>query len=246
VGVRIGVSSSSFRRPLAAGDLTQLEWVERAASLLGVDGVIADIADFPRLDREYVAQLRKIAVDLGIVPFGIDAPGLLDDGAGPDDMTTLSVAREFGALVVRMLLPPPGDVPPAGFTAAVARTKVACRLAKTANVTLIVPAAEGTLGADESAVHHLLKDVDSAWIRACPHALDESATYPAKERFPARCAGLDDDPARVVAATGNGWLILDALAPEAPWEAFASAIAALRAAEMEERRRDRNGRLEPG
>jgi hypothetical protein len=161
-------------------------------------------------------------------------------------MTTLSVAREFGALVVRMVLPPPGDVPPAGFAAAVARTKVACRLAKTANVTLIVPAQEGTLGADESAVQHLIKDVDSAWIRACPHVLAESSVYSAKERFPARCASLSDDPARAVAATGNGWLILDAVAPEAPWEAFASAIGALRAAEMEERRRDRNGRLEPG
>jgi hypothetical protein len=244
--VRIGVSSSSFRRPLAAGDLTQLEWVERAATGLGVDGILTDISDFPRLDREYVAQLRKIAVDLGIVPFGIDAPALLDDGVQPDDMTTLSVAREFGALVVRMVLPAPGDVPPAAFAAAVARTKAACRLAKTANVTLIVPAQEGTLGPDEAAVQHLLKDVDSAWIRACPQALDERAVRSARERFPAHCADLGDDPARVVAATGNGWLILDAHAPEAPWEAFARAIDALRAAEMEERRRDRNGRLEPG
>lgn len=244
--MRIAVSSSSFRRPLAAGDLTQLEWVERAATVLGVDGVVADIAHFPRLDRDYVAQLRKIAVDLGIVPFGVDAPALLDAAAQPDDMTTLSVAREFGALVVRLVLPAPGDVPPADFNAAVARVKAASRLAKTANVTLIIPALEGTLGGDEAAVLHLLKDVDSAWVRACPHACDDTAIYSAKDRFPARSAGLGDEPARVVEGANGGWLILDALAPEAPWEAFGEAIRALRAADADQMRRDRNGRLEPG
>ena len=197
--------------------------------MLGVDGVVADIAHFPRIDRDYVAQLRKIAVDLGVVPFGVDAPALLDPAAQPDDMTTLSVAREFGALVVRLVLPPPGDVPPADFSAAVSRTKAASRLAKTANVTLIIPALEGTLGPDEAGVQHLLKDVDSAWVRACPNVCDELDTYPAKERFPARCAGVDDDPVLVRAGAGNGWLILDAAAPDQPWDVFEAAIHALRA-----------------
>jgi len=55
--MRIAVSSSTFRRPLAAGELTQLEWLERCASQLDADGVLADLADFPRTDLEYTAQL---------------------------------------------------------------------------------------------------------------------------------------------------------------------------------------------
>jgi len=109
-----------------------------------------------------------------------------------------------------------------------------------------VAALEGTLGADEAAVQHLLKDVDSAWVRACPHACDDVTVYPAKERFPARTAGLGDEPARVVDGAGGGWVILDAPAPEAPWDAFDAAIRALRAADADQMRRDRNGRLEPG
>jgi hypothetical protein len=228
--VRIGVSSSSFRRPLAAGELTQLEWVERCASVLGVDGIVADIADFPRLDREYVAQVRKIAVDMGIVPFGIDAPALLDPAAQPDDVTTLGIATAFGALVVRTYLPPPGDVPPADFAAAVARTKAACKLAKAANVTLIVPARTGTLGDDEAAVAHLLKDVDSAWVRACPRATAPLVAS-SRDRFPARVARTDDDPRSVADAT-NGWLILDTDAPDDPFGVLGAAIAALRAAAL--------------
>src|ERR1700722_3192204 len=60
--MRIAVSRSTFRRPLAADGLTQLEWLERCASELDADGVLADLADFPRTDTEYTAQLRKVAV----------------------------------------------------------------------------------------------------------------------------------------------------------------------------------------
>ncbi len=198
--------------------------------MLGVDGIVADIADFPRLDREYVAQVRKIAVDMGIVPFGIDAPALLDPAAQPDDVTTLGIATAFGALVVRTYLPPPGDVPPADFAAAVARTKAACKLAKAANVTLIVPARTGTLGDDEAAVAHLLKDVDSAWVRACPRATAPLVAS-SRDRFPARVARTDDDPRSVADAT-NGWLILDTDAPDDPFGVLGAAIAALRAAAL--------------
>jgi hypothetical protein len=233
--MRIAVSSSPFRQPLTAGDLTQLEWLERCGAVLGVDGVLPDLADFPRSDPDYVAQLRKVAIDLGIVPLGIDAQGLFDPQIEHDERERpLAVAATFGAALVRVPLPPPGEVPPAAFVASAALAKAASRAAKEMNVTLIVPARPGTLAADVDALRHLLKDVDSAWLRACPRALDDPSGWPAKERFPAFEASVEDDPGTVAARAGGGWVILDApLGGKQPWERLGAAIDALRAAEAE-------------
>jgi hypothetical protein len=235
--VRIAISSSSFRRPLALRELTQLEWVERCASALEADGIVAAVADFPRVDGEYVAQLRKVAIDLGLVPFGLDAPALLDPTAAPGSAAEiLALANAFGASVVRTVLPVPGDVPPASFVEAVAAAKQASRAAKAANVTLVVAAAPGTLGEDVSEVKHLLKDVDSAWLRACPPALTDPAAISAKDRFPALMATTADDPAGVASAASSAWVIVDAEADaQQPLDELAAYLGALRDAQAEGR-----------
>lgn len=233
--MRIAVSSLSFRRPLASGELTQLEWVERCASGLGVDGVLAGVTDFPRRDADYVAQLRKVAIDLGIVPLGLDVPDLLalgDAQAARD--AALGLATGFGALVVRTQLPPPGEVPPATFVEAVAVAKVAGRAAKAANVTLLVRTEHGTLGEDLASVKHLLKDVDSAWLRTCPTARDAAALGP-RDRVPAFAATPADDPEAVATAGDRTWVILDLPESERPWEDAATALAALRSADARSR-----------
>jgi hypothetical protein len=236
--MRIAVSSSTFRRPLAAGDLTQLEWVERCATELGADGVVTALVDFPRLDAEYVAQLRKVAIDLGIVPFGIDAPGLLEPGGDPAAVErAVAVATGFGAAVIRTAPPAPGEVPPATFAAAVRAGKALARGAKAANVTVLVPPAPGTIGEDFAGVRHLLKDVDSAWLRACPSALIDPGEVGPKDRFPAFVARPTDDPAAVAERAAGAWVILDAPAADAPWAAVEAAMAALRAAEARRRLR---------
>jgi len=233
--MRIAVSSSTFRRPLAAGELTQLEWLERCASQLDADGVLADLADFPRTDLEYTAQLRKIAVDLGLVPFGLDTAGLFDRDAAAARESTLALATALGALVVRSALPPPGDLPPATYVETVAVAKALGSAAKAANVTLLVPAAPGTLGEDLAAVKRLLKDADSAWLRPCPSAADDPAAIGSRDLFPAISATLDDDPATVLAHAGRSWVLLDARAGERPWDDAAAAIAALRDAGAQRR-----------
>lgn len=234
--MRIAISSSSFRRPLALRELTQLEWVERCASVLEADGIVAAVADFPRTDDEYVAQLRKVTIDLGLVPFGLDAPALLDPTAAPGSLEdVLALAKAFGVAVVRTVLPVPGEVPPASFVEAVAAAKEASRAAKATNVTLIVAAAPGTLGEDLAGVKHLLKDVDSAWLRACPSALVDDTVLSAKDRVPAFVATPEDDPRLVVARRSGAWVILDAPPSEQPWEVAGKAIAALRRAEAERR-----------
>jgi hypothetical protein len=247
--VRIAVSSSTFRRPLAAGSLTQLEWLERCASELGVDGVLADVSDFPRRDAEYVAQLRKVAIDLGLVAFGIDAERFLDLGA-PDEARrlVLTLASDFGVAVVRTRLPAPGDVPPATFVEAVGVARTLSRAAKAANVTVLVAEAAGTLGPDLAGVKRFLKDVDSAWLRACPSALTGAAGP--RDRYPAFSATPDDDAGAVASAASRAWVILDAAASDRAWEEAADSVTSLRTADAErllsEMRRDRSGRLDPG
>lgn len=230
--MRIAVSSSTFRRPLAAGELTQLEWLERCASSLDVDGVLAAVGDFPRTDGEYTAQLRKIAVDLGLVPLGLDAAGLFEPGADALRDAVLALATGFGALVVRSALAAPGELPPASYVEAVATAKALGRAAKAANVTIIVPPSAGTLGDDLAGVKRLLKDADSAWVRACPPVAEAPQAGP-RDRYPAVAASIDDDPGVVVAAARHAWVLLDAAPGDRPWEMLGDAIAALRAAEAE-------------
>jgi hypothetical protein len=232
--MRVAVSSSTFRQPLDAGELTQLEWVERCASVLGADGVVAAVSDFPRFDGEYVAQLRKVAIDLGIVPFGIDAPGLLEPAGDPAAIErAVAAARGFGAAVIRTEPPGPGEVPPATFAETVRTGKALSRAAKAANVTVVVTTAPGTIGEDLAAVRHLLKDIDSAWLRMCPTALLEPAQVGSKDRFPAYLATPADDPAAVAARANRAWVILDAPAAGRPWDDVGEALAALRQAEAE-------------
>ncbi|HEX3464044.1 MAG TPA: hypothetical protein VHS78_08360 [Candidatus Elarobacter sp.] len=230
--MRIAVSSSTFRRPLAAGELTQLEWLERCASVLGADGVLAAVEDFPRRDAEYVAQLRKVAVDLGLVPFGLDAPGLLEPGGAAEREPVLALATGFGALVVRTTLPTPGEVPPATFVETMSAAKGFAKLAKAANVTLLVGPAPGTIAEDLSGVKHLVKDVDSAWLRACPAAVSAGEAAP-KDRYPAFTASAADDLLAVASRASRAWVILDAAPAERPWDAVRDALCALRSAEAE-------------
>ena len=231
--MRIAVSSSTFRRPLAAGELTQLEWIERCASELGADGIVTALLDFPRFDGEYVAQLRKVAVDLGIVPFGIDAPGLLDPAGEPAAIEqAVAAAQRFGAAVLRTTPPVPGEVPPATFAATVRVAKVLSRAAKSANVTVVVTTLPGTIAADLGALRHLLKDADSAWLRAAPNAALDSPAG-ARDRVPAFVATPADDPATVAGRASRAWVILDAPASAGPWSVVRDGIAALRHADAD-------------
>jgi hypothetical protein len=173
--MKVAISSSSFAQALAARDLTQLEWLERCAATLGADGVVFDRAHFPRTDVEYLAQLKKVTVDLGLVPVGIDDPTLFVAPAS-DGPATAELASALGALFVLTVLPAPGAVPPATFVAAVGMAKDAVRAAKAVNITLLASVAAGTLGADVADLRHFVKDVDSAWLRyALPAGVDRRA-----------------------------------------------------------------------
>ena len=74
--MKIACSSASFANDLRGGRLTQLEWLDVCANELEVDGVVFVAAHFPRWDGEYLAQLRKLCVDLGLTVAGLEAEAL--------------------------------------------------------------------------------------------------------------------------------------------------------------------------
>jgi sugar phosphate isomerase/epimerase len=208
--MKVAISSASSAGALAAGDLTQLEWLEQCASRLGADGVIFDRSHFPRTDPEYLAQLKKISVDLGLVPLAIEAPSLFAPSTETDQTDAIALAAALGVLFVLTVLPAPGEIPPATFVAAVTAAKVAARAAKAANITLLIGIAPGTLGDDVSGLRHFHKDVDSAWLwYALPAGADRGA-FNARERALVVTIEPGDDLDALAEVDGRArpWLLL--------------------------------------
>ncbi|MGB8265010.1 MAG: hypothetical protein WCE44_01675 [Candidatus Velthaea sp.] len=230
--MKVAVSSSPFAALLAAGRTTQLEWLERSASELAVDGVVFTRAHFPREDDEYVAQLRKVAVDLGLVPVALDDPALFAaDRADEDRLRTIALAKGLGTLFVLAALPPPGDVPPATFVAAVATAKLLARAAKAANVTILLSPAPGTIAPAAADLRHFLKDVDSAWLRYALGGDDPRTGLGARDRvLLVRLGAGDEAQAADALEEARPWLLLDEAQAADPYGDLRLRIALLRAA----------------
>lgn len=168
--MKLAVSSAAFDRLLAAGELTQLEWLELCATALDVDGVVFDLAHFPRRDRDYLAQLKKMSVDGGLTVAALEANGFFREADDEARATIIADAAMLGAPLVVAPLPPPADVPAAGYNETVRAAKLAARAAKATNVTLAIRNAPATIGASAFELKRFAKDIDSAWLR---FALDD-------------------------------------------------------------------------
>jgi sugar phosphate isomerase/epimerase len=209
--MKVAITSGSFDRQLAGGELTQLEWLEGCASELGADGVVFARAHFPRTDEDYVAQLRKVAVDLGLVPLAVADPSLLAPDTEPSARrATIELAAALGAIFVLTVLPAAGDVPPAAFVAAVSATKAAIGIAKSRNVTLLAGIEAGTLGADVPALRRFIKDVDSAWLRfALPAGADRRGMGKRDRALLVNVdAGSEFDAVAEIDEAARPWLLL--------------------------------------
>jgi len=231
--MKVAVSSSSFASVLRRGDLTHLEWLEACASRLDADGAVFALADFPRTDSEYAAQVKKVATDLGIVPVALEVPGLLDpDRADADRAAAVALAAGIGAPILRVTAGSPGALPPETFARTVATTKALCKTAKAANVTLVVAAAAGTLVAGVADAKHLAKDVDSAWLRYDIALGDpERSLLGPRDRVLVEHVAFDGDLAAL--APRRGWLVLEGDAGADPFGALRAAIRAVRLHEVE-------------
>jgi sugar phosphate isomerase/epimerase len=226
--VKLAVSSTPFAGLLQAGHLTHLEWLEACASRLGADGVSFGLTDFPRRDPEYAAQVRKVAVDLGLVPVALEAPGLLDPAAGDDVRAeALALACGAGVLILRTTTGPVGDLPPRQFVLTVATAKAFAKQAKEANLTVAVAAQPHTVAAGLAELQHLVHDTDSAWLRyELPAEASREAIGP-RDRVLIEQVALSVELASIDAGR-RGWYILEGEGGADPFARVAAAAAELR------------------
>lgn len=171
--MKLSVSTSACARGIAAGDLTQLEFLDHAARTWACDGVVLDARQFPRTDDEYLAQVKKMAADLGLTIAAVSEDGFF--GAGDDEMNArLHRASALGAPLLASTLMVETTRP---WSEQLERLSEAARLAKRYNVTLCVRNAVGTFAATASDCKRVSKETDSAWLRfgLDPHAFDATS-----------------------------------------------------------------------
>ncbi len=168
--MKIACSSAGFADEFAAGTLTQLEWLDACANELEMDGVVCDLADFPRTDDQYLAQVKKTATDLGLTIAAI-ADRAFFASAVEAEPGAIDVATALGAPIAIASASARNDGADAwGDFTAVASARA--RAAKRANVTIAVRAARGTVCTTGADLKRLTKDVDSSWLRYV-YAIDD-------------------------------------------------------------------------
>jgi len=159
--MKLACASTAFDLRLESGDLTQLEWLDLCARELAADGVVCDVRHFPRRDSDYLAQVKKMAVDLGLVIAAVSDAGFFggDEAAMRD---VLAVADALGAPIVTA----PLELETAtSWPAELERVGIATSLAKTMNITLAVRNRARTFGATSHDLKRVSKEADSAWLR---------------------------------------------------------------------------------
>jgi sugar phosphate isomerase/epimerase len=173
----LSCSTSSYRRTIENGALTQLEWVDACARELPVDGVEFDARFFPRTDDDYLAQLKKLCADRcltvasasAIVPLGGDDV----DAVLESFLPWIDRALALGAPLLRFESGLTIGSPGIAWREFVRGLKVACAHAKRRNVTLALQSGHsGALVASPADVRRALKECDSAWLRVSMRAAD--------------------------------------------------------------------------
>ena len=159
--MKLACASTAFDQRLTSGDLTQLEWLDLCARELAADGIVCDVRHFPRHDSDYLAQVKKMAVDLGLTVAAVSSEEFFsgDEGAMRD---VLAIADAIGAPIVAA---PLALETAESWSAVLGRIGVATSLAKTMNVTLAVRNRAHTFAATSHDLKRVSKEADSAWLR---------------------------------------------------------------------------------
>ncbi len=224
--MKLACASGVFDRAFRRGDLTQLEFIDACARELACDGVVLDVRHFPRVDVEYLAQLKKMATDLGLaIAAYLDDTFFLAESEGM--AAAIDRALRLGALLVAA---PLAQQTAMAWSEQLARIGMATSLAKSANVTLAVRNAPGSFAATGYDCKRVTKEGDSAWLRlGLEPALFDAATEPAvlaDRTVMLWCdAAHSHEDDRIDAFTGfRGFLVLDRRDGDATLESMRAAL----------------------
>lgn len=162
--MKLACASASLHRDIESGELTQLEFVDLCARELACDGVVLDVRHFPRLDDDYLAQVKKMAVDRGLSIAALADAAFF--ASTREHMTgVLEHALATGAPLVAAPLARETDE---SWSNQLAQLGVATSLAKALNVTLAVRNHPNTFAASTHDLKRVAKEADSAWLRYGP------------------------------------------------------------------------------
>jgi hypothetical protein len=162
--MKLACSSTGFDAALRSGELTQLEWIDLCAHDFAADGIVLDVRHFPRIDTDYLAQVKKMATDLGLCVAALRHDGLFS----ADDahmLAAFETAIALGAPLLSAPLPLEVDT---SWNDVLARLGTATSLAKRHNVTLAIRNAPHTFAAGVHDLKRVSKEADSAWLRFGP------------------------------------------------------------------------------
>jgi sugar phosphate isomerase/epimerase len=171
--MKLACSSTAFDSSLRSGELTQLEWIDLCAHELAADGVVLDVRHFPRFDTDYLAQIKKMATDLGLCIAALRSDAFFDE-----DQTHMQqhveMALTLGAPILSAPLPPETAT---SWSDVLGRLSAATSLVKEHNVTLALRNAPHTFAATTLDMKRVSKEADSAWLRYGPDfsALDAAS-----------------------------------------------------------------------
>ena len=166
--MKVAVTSGAFDDALERGDLTQHEFLDAAARIIGCDGVVLDVRHFPRTDSDYLAQVKKMATDLGLTIAALAGDSVFTADA-TEIRALLECALAVGAPLVAGRLAAETAL---SWSAQLEKLSLASGLAKAANVTLALRNAPGTFAATAQDCKRVTKETDSAWLR---YGLDPAA-----------------------------------------------------------------------
>jgi len=162
--MKLACASGALHCSLVAGDCTQLEFLDLCAHELACDGVVLDVRHFPRTDDDYLAHVKKMAVDRGLTIAALaDTSFFAGESRRMGDV--LGYAVSLGAPLIAAELARESDRP---WSEQLANLNVATSLAKSCNVTLALRNASGTFAADSHDCKRVSKEADSAWLRFGP------------------------------------------------------------------------------
>jgi hypothetical protein len=223
--MKLASSSTAFDEQLRGERLTQLEWIDLCAHELAADGVVFDVRHFPRTDTDYLAQVKKMAVDLGLSVAALRHDGFFSaDEAQMEQAVDMALA--LGAPLLSAPLPPETA---AAWPQVQAQLGSATALAKRHNVTLAVRNVPHTFAASSHDLKRVSKEADSAWLRYGPDFGTLDAGSEPRDLTPKTVlawvdAGGDAESAVHLLETYRGFVVLDAPAGNADVEPMKNAF----------------------
>jgi hypothetical protein len=162
--MKLACASGSLHRAMESGELTQLEFLDLCARDLACDGVVVDERHFPRVDDDYLAQVKKMAADRGLSIAAL-ADAAFFTSSRERMAAVLGRALAVGAPLVAAPLARELDE---SWNDQLEQLGAATSLAKALNVTLAVRNLPETFAATAHDCKRVAKEADSAWLRFGP------------------------------------------------------------------------------